>query len=104
MLLLIIIPLIKQSHSYSGLVTPVGRTTRVLYVVALQGHREVAHEKTGMMHLGIATVGWGILVSYSVTQMSFVYFLASSLPLEVITSLIKLLPSSHPRQGSENAI
>lgn len=68
MLSLIIIPLIKENHSYSGVVTPVCRTTRVLYMVALQGHREVAHKKTGNDAPGNCCGGVGdvgFLFSYS---------------------------------------
>lgn len=78
------VPLIKLNH-YSAPVTLICRTIRVLYISVLKSHGEVMPKKMGSdapehYYRDRARC----VVSYSVTQMSFVHFLASSLLLEVI--------------------
>lgn len=81
---LILVPLIKINH-YSAPATPICRTIRVLYIIVLKSHREVTPKKISSdVPENYYREAERCVVSYSVTQMSFVLFLALSLPVGVI--------------------
>lgn len=74
-----LVPLIKPKHHYSGPATPICGTISVLYLIVSKSLREVARKKTGRdaPQNDYSEVGRHVF-SYSVTQMSFVPFLALS--------------------------
>lgn len=81
---LILVPLIKLNH-YSAPATPICRTIRVQYIIVLKSHGEVTPKKisSDAPENYYREAGRSV-VPYSVTQMSFVHFLALLLPVEVI--------------------